>query len=82
VRGAWHARDCDAVQQEPGTELHASGSCQPSQKHSDTSSECCGESAGSDDEAQQREDIPEADLHSCHTRVTASDWRTVAYFDD
>jgi hypothetical protein len=63
-------------------ELYASGSCQPSQEHSDTSSECRDDSAGSVDEIQQREDTPDADVHNCHSRVTASDWRTVAHFDD
>jgi hypothetical protein len=47
-------------------ELYASGSCQLSQKHSDTSSEYCDESVGSDDEIQQREDTTVADVRSCH----------------
>jgi hypothetical protein len=63
-------------------ELYASGSCQPSQEHSDTSSESCDESAGCDDKVQQHEDTPGADVLNCHSRVPASDWRTVAHFDD
>jgi hypothetical protein len=49
--------------------LYTSGSCQPSQEHSDISLELCHESAGSDGKAQQREDTPSADVHNCHSRV-------------